>query len=144
MADGQEEKPQAEQVDDGVVQIGDEGVPAVGRNGRCEEVRGRGPGVVADDNQHRRDTCAHLDGAEDAPGHPWLEKADPGRGEQPGGQPVVDQAVGVAEIAGLPQRVQEVEEEDATRQDAHDVQGEGVHGGCERMHERVGKCSRSL
>ena len=44
---------------------------------------------------------------------------------------MVDQPVGIAEVARLPERVQEVEEEDSPDEDARDVEGERVDGGRE-------------
>ena len=85
--------------------------------------------MVAGDDEKRGGACGQVDRAEEDAGHARLEEADPGGGEEPGGEVVVDEAVRIAEVAGLAQRVEEVEEEDAADEDAGDVQGESGEGG---------------
>ena len=128
---GKQHEPEAEDVDHGVVEVGGQDVPAQGGDGGGEEEERRDAGVVAGDDEKRGGAGGQVDRAEEDAGHARLKEADPGGGEEPNGEAVVDEAVGIAEVAGLAEGVEEVEEEDGADEDAGDVQGEGGEGGGE-------------
>ena len=90
-------------MDHRVVEVAGEHVPAQGGERRQEEERPGRAGMEARDHHERRRARADEDRAEQPPRHSRLKEAYAGGGEEPTHQPVVDQAVGVAEVARLPE-----------------------------------------
>ena len=80
--------------------------------------------MEARDHHERRGARADEDRAEQPPRHSRLKEAYAQEWKEPAQQRVVDQAVRVAEIARLPERVEEVDEENPADDDAPDVERE--------------------
>ena len=127
-------------MDHGIVEVRGQHIPAQG--GQCgqKEERPGGAGMEARDHHEPGHARADEHGAKQHPRHPRLKEADAGGREEPANQPVVDQAVGVAEVAGLPQGVEEVEEEDPADDDAPDVERQRMDVCCQAFH-RTHRCS---
>ena len=86
-----------------------------------EHEAGGSPRVPAHHDEEGGDARGQKDGAKQPAGHSGLKESQPGGRQEPDREPVVDQPVGIAEVARMPEGFQKVEEEDAAEQDSGDV-----------------------